>query len=74
MLTTWRGNGGVCGNGTVPVQDACLVCMIRLVADCEKVPSEIVDAVRTLKEGSKAYIRKVRLVGAAVIFVRMSRC
>ncbi|KAI0729907.1 ARM repeat-containing protein [Fomitopsis betulina] len=53
-----RGLGSRVGSHGVPVQDACLVCMIRLVADCEKVPSEIVDAVRTLKEGSKAYIRK----------------
>ena len=41
------------------VQDACLLCMVRLVADCEKVPSEVVEALGTLRERSKAYIRRV---------------
>lgn len=37
--------------------------MVRLVADCGKVPAEAVEAVETLKGRSKAYIRRVRLVG-----------
>ncbi|EPS95437.1 hypothetical protein FOMPIDRAFT_1038502 [Fomitopsis schrenkii] len=53
-----RGLGSRVGSYGVSVQDAGLICMIRLVADCEKVPSEVVEAVRTLRERSKAYIRR----------------
>ncbi|KAH9930688.1 ARM repeat-containing protein [Fomitopsis serialis] len=53
-----RGLGGRAGSYNVSIQDACLLCMIRLAAECEKVPSEIADAVGRLKETSRAYIRR----------------
>ncbi|KAH9833079.1 ARM repeat-containing protein [Rhodofomes roseus] len=53
-----RGLGSRVGSYTVSIQDACLLCMIRLAAECEKVPSEIVDAVGKLRETSRAYIRR----------------
>ncbi|KZT71326.1 ARM repeat-containing protein [Daedalea quercina L-15889] len=53
-----RGLGSRVGSYGVSIQDACLLCMIRLTAECEKVPSEIVDAVGKLKERSRSYIRR----------------
>lgn len=43
---------------SVSIQDACLLCMIRLAAECDDVPTEVIDTVRKLLERSGRYIRR----------------
>jgi AP-4 complex subunit epsilon-1 len=45
------------------VQDACLVCMLRITADCTEVPTQIINTVAELKQTSKRHIRKVCFSG-----------
>jgi len=44
---------------TVSVQDACLLSMLRVAADCDEVPPEVLILVKELAEYSSKHIRKV---------------
>jgi hypothetical protein len=57
-----------------PIQDAVLLCMLRLCAECETVPEEAVNAVRALAAGAGRYIRRVRMIStlAAVRLTELS--
>jgi hypothetical protein len=57
-----------------PIQDAVLLCMLRLCAECETVPEEAVNAVRVLAAGAGRYIRRVRVIStlAAVRLTELS--
>ncbi|KAJ6497850.1 armadillo-type protein [Mycena sanguinolenta] len=43
---------------SLPVQDACLLTMLRMSAECEQVPSDVVMAIRDLSSQSKRHIRQ----------------
>ncbi|KAK7472924.1 hypothetical protein VKT23_001029 [Stygiomarasmius scandens] len=40
------------------VQDACLLAMLRVVAECEEVTQDVIETVTTLGQNSKRYIRR----------------
>ncbi|KAJ3749216.1 armadillo-type protein [Lentinula detonsa] len=42
----------------IPVQDASLLSMLRIAADCSEVPQQVLDTVLKLKEASGRYIRR----------------
>lgn len=46
----------------VPVQDACLLAMLRLAADCEDIPSETLGTISKLKEASGRHIKRVSIM------------
>lgn len=48
------------------MQDACLLAMLRLAADCEEVPSEIVGTVSKLREASGRHIKRVSIIYQAL--------
>lgn len=43
-----------------PVQDACLMSMLRIAVDCEEVPAEVLVLVKELAQNSRRHIRQVR--------------
>ena len=42
-----------------PVQDACLMSMLRIVVDCEEVPAEVLVLVKELGQNSRRHVRQV---------------
>ncbi|PCH37830.1 ARM repeat-containing protein [Wolfiporia cocos MD-104 SS10] len=40
------------------VQDACLLCMLRIAAECTEVPADVIEVVRSLHDQSGRYIRR----------------
>jgi hypothetical protein len=53
------------GQHTASIQDACLLAMLRISADCESVPGDVIDIVKALLEKPGRYIRRV---GVASVF------
>ncbi|KAJ7668431.1 armadillo-type protein [Mycena polygramma] len=53
-----RGLSSRLGLCTLPVQDACLLAMLRISAECEQVPSEVVIAIQDLSNRSGRHIRQ----------------
>lgn len=45
---------------TVPVQDACLLSMLRIAADCSEVSPQVLATVSKLKEVSGRHIKRVK--------------
>ena len=43
-----------------PIQEACLLSMLRVAADCDEVPSEVLILVKELGQSSGKHIRNVR--------------
>ena len=41
------------------VQDACLLCMLRLSAECDKIPHDVYTAVQELSRSAGRHIRRV---------------
>jgi AP-4 complex subunit epsilon-1 len=49
------------------VQEACLLSMLRIVADCEEVSPEVIKSVTDAEQGASQYIRRVSFMYISLV-------
>lgn len=50
------------------IQETCLIAMLRVSADCDEVPPEVIDSVKTITSTARRSVQAVRLTNDGMPF------